>query len=64
MGRVRNRDRARSVRKGAPSPRQNLRKVFILLALGLDFGFWAIGKVLILLGFGIGDIGKVFILDK
>jgi hypothetical protein len=30
----------------------------------LDFGFWVIGKVLILLGFGVGDVGKVFISNK
>jgi hypothetical protein len=32
--------------------------------LGLDSAFWVIGKVLILLGIGVGDVGKVFILDK
>ncbi len=61
---VRKRVRARSVRQGDPSPRQNVRKVFILITLSLDFEFWDIGKVLILLGFGGGDVGKVFILDK
>jgi hypothetical protein len=44
-----------------PSPRRNVRKVFIRIELGLDCGFWFIGKVLILLGFGVGDVGKVFI---
>jgi hypothetical protein len=44
-----------------PSPRRNMLKVFILFELGLDFGFWVIGKVLILLGFAVGDVGKVFI---
>jgi hypothetical protein len=39
-------------------------KVFIRFELGLDFGFWVIGKVLILLGFGVGDAGKVFISNK
>ncbi len=58
---VRKRVRARSVRQGDPSPRQNVRKVFILITLSL---VWDIGKVLILLGFGVGDVGKVFILDK
>ncbi len=61
---VRKSVRARSVRQGDPSPRQNVRKAFILITLSLDFEFWDIGKVLILLGFGVGDVGKVFILDK
>jgi hypothetical protein len=43
------------------SPCRNVRKVFILFELDSDFGFWVIGKVLILLGFGVGDVGKVFI---
>ena len=47
-----------------PSPRQNVRKVFIRFELGLGFGFWVVGKVLILLGFGVGDVGKVFISNK
>jgi hypothetical protein len=47
-----------------PSPRRNMRKVFIQFGLGLNFGFWVIGKVLILLGFGVGDVGKVFISNK
>jgi len=41
-----------------------VRKVFIRFELGLDFGFWVIGKVLILLGFGFGDVSKVFISNK
>jgi hypothetical protein len=41
-----------------------VRKVFIRFGLGLDFGFWVIGKVLILLGLGVGDVGKVFISNK
>jgi hypothetical protein len=65
IGRVRmRRDRARSLSEGDTSLRRNLRKVFILLVLGLDFAFWVIGKVLILLGFDVGDVGKVFISDK
>jgi hypothetical protein len=47
-----------------PSPRRNVCKVFIRFELGLDLGFTVIGKVLILLGFGVGDIGKVFISNK
>ena len=47
-----------------PSPRRNVCKVFIRVELGLDFGFWVIGKVLILLGFAVGDVGKVFISNK
>jgi hypothetical protein len=47
-----------------PSPRRNVRKVFIRFELWLDFGFWVIGKILILLGFGVGDVGKVFISNK
>jgi hypothetical protein len=47
-----------------PPPRRNVRKVFIRFELDLDFGFWVIGKVLILLGFGVGDVGKVFISNK
>jgi hypothetical protein len=47
-----------------PSPRLNERKVFIRFKLGLDSGFWVIGKVLILLGFAVGDVGKVFISNK
>jgi hypothetical protein len=46
-----------------PSP-INVRKVFIRFWLGLDFGFWVSGKVLILLGFAVGDFGKVFISNK
>jgi len=50
---------------GGYSPtRRNVRKVLIRVELGLDFGFWVIGKVLILLGFGVGDVGKVFISNK
>jgi hypothetical protein len=30
----------------------------------MDSGFWVIGKALILLGFGFGDVGKVFISNK
>jgi hypothetical protein len=30
----------------------------------LDFGFLVIGKVLTLLGFAGGDVGKVFIANK
>jgi hypothetical protein len=30
----------------------------------LDFEFCVIGKVLILLGFGVGDVGKVFISNR
>jgi hypothetical protein len=41
-----------------------VRKVFIRFELGLDFGFWVIGKVLILLGFAVGGVGKVFISNK
>jgi hypothetical protein len=41
-----------------------VRKVFIRFELGLDFGFWVVGKVLILLGFAGGDVGKVFISNK
>jgi hypothetical protein len=41
-----------------------VRKVFIQVELGLDFGFRAIGKVLILLGFGVGDFRKVIISNK
>jgi hypothetical protein len=48
----------------APSPRRSVRKVFIPIELGSDFGFWVIGKVLILLGFAVGDVGKVFISNK
>jgi hypothetical protein len=47
-----------------PSPRLNVRKVFIRFKLGLDFGFWVIGKVLILLGFAAGDVDKVFISNR
>jgi hypothetical protein len=47
-----------------PTPRRNVCKVFIRFELGLDFGFWVIGKVLILLGFGVGDVGKVIISNK
>jgi hypothetical protein len=47
-----------------PSPRLNVCKVLIRFRLGLDFGFWVIGKVLILLGFCGGDVGKVFIANK
>ena len=47
-----------------PTPRRNVCKVFIRFELGLDFGFWVIGKVLILLGFGVGDVRKVFISNK
>jgi hypothetical protein len=41
-----------------------MRKVFIRFELGLDFEFWVSGKVLILLGFGGGDVAKVFIANK
>jgi hypothetical protein len=41
-----------------------VRKVFIRFELGLDSGSWVTGKVLILLGFDVGDIGKVFISNK
>jgi hypothetical protein len=47
-----------------PSSRRNVGKVFIRFGLGLDFGFCMLGKVLILLGFGFGDVGKVFISNK
>jgi len=47
-----------------PSPPQNACKVFILFELGLDFLSWVIGKVLILLGFDVGDVGKVLISNK
>jgi hypothetical protein len=47
-----------------PSPPRNVRKVFIRFELGLDSEFWVIGKVLILLGFAVGDVGKVFISNK
>ena len=47
-----------------PSPRRNVCKVFIRFELGMDFGFGIIGKVLILLGFAVGDVGKVFIANK
>jgi hypothetical protein len=47
-----------------PSPGRNVRKVFIRFELGLDFEFCAVGKVLILLGFAAGDVGKVFISNK
>jgi hypothetical protein len=46
-----------------PSP-INVRKVFIRFWLGLNFGFWVSGKVLILLGFAVGDFCKVFISNK
>jgi hypothetical protein len=52
------------VAQNDPSPRRNVRKVFIRFELGLDFEFCVIGKVLILLGFGVGDVGKVFISYK
>jgi len=41
-----------------------LRKVFISFDLGLNLGFCVLGKVLILLGFDVGDLGKVFIPNK
>jgi hypothetical protein len=44
-----------------PPPDRNVRKVFIRFELGSDFGSWVIGKVLVLLGFGVGDVGKVLI---
>ena len=47
-----------------PSPRRNMCKVFIRFELGLDFGFWVIGKVLILLSSGVDDVGKVLISNK
>jgi hypothetical protein len=47
-----------------PSPPPNVCKVFILLGLRLDLQFWVDGKVLILLGFAVGDVGKVFISNK
>jgi hypothetical protein len=49
---------------GNPSPRRNVCKVFIRFGLGLDLGFCGLGKVLILLGFDVGDVGKVFISNK
>ena len=49
---------------GDPSPRQNVRKVFIQFDLGLDLGFRVLGKVLILLGFRVNGLGKVFIPNK
>ena len=55
--------RVRAWRAG-PSRGRNVRKVFILYELDLDFGFWIIGKVLILLGFGVVEAGKVFISNK
>ena len=39
-------------------------KVFIRLELGVDFRFCVSGKVLILLGFAVVDVGKVFIANK
>jgi len=39
-------------------------KVFIRFGLGLDLWFGVLGKVLILLDFAIGDVGKVFIANK
>jgi hypothetical protein len=47
-----------------PSPRRNVCIVFIRFELGLDLGVSVIGKVLILLGFAGGDVGKVFISNK
>jgi hypothetical protein len=47
-----------------PSPPPNVCKVFILLGLSLDLQFWVDGKVLILLGFAVGDVDKVFISNK
>jgi hypothetical protein len=47
-----------------PSPRRNVCKVFIRFGLGLDLGFGVLGKVLILLGFVVGDWDKVFIANK
>jgi len=41
-----------------------VRKVFIQFDLGLDLGFRVFGKVLIFLGFDVGDIAKVFISNK
>ena len=41
-----------------------MRKVFIRFGLGLDFGFRVIIEVLILLGFVVDDLGKVFISNK
>jgi hypothetical protein len=46
------------------SPRRNVCKVFIRFGLYLDFEFWVMGKVLILLDFAGGDVGKVFIANK
>jgi hypothetical protein len=45
-------------------PPQNVRKVFIPLDLGLDLGFGVLGKVLILLGFDVDLLAKVFIPNK
>jgi hypothetical protein len=45
-------------------PRRNVRKVFIRFELEVDSEFWVIGKVLILLGFGVGDVRKVFISNR
>jgi hypothetical protein len=39
-------------------------KVFIRFGLGLDVRLSALGKVLILLDFSVGDVGKVFIANK
>ncbi len=49
---------------GDPPPPKNVRKVFIQFDLGLDLGFRVLGKVLILLGFGVNGLGKVFISNK
>ncbi len=63
--RIRSGPPVQNLRRGIdPTPRRNARKVFILFELGKDFGFRVIGKVLILLGFGVGDVSKVFISNK
>jgi len=41
-----------------------VRKVFISFDLGLDLEFCVLGKVLILLGFDVDNLGKVFIPNK
>jgi uncharacterized protein (DUF486 family) len=47
-----------------PSPCRNVWKVFHRFGLELDFGFFALGKVLILLGFSFGDVSKILISNR
>jgi hypothetical protein len=47
-----------------PPLSRNVRKLFMLLGLGLDLQFRIDGKVLILLGFAFSDPRKVFISNK